>query len=343
MNGATAGAKLVDATARLFEATAAGAPRGRAGEWRSERWAAVAELGVPIALADRAQGGMGLSAQQALRIVTLTGQHAVPLPLAETMIANHALAAAGLPLAAGPAAIVPDGVTLMQEGNGWRVAGTAIRVPWGRDVGTLVIETGGCLIRLTSGWKIETRNVNAAGMVRDTLTIDAAASAADVALVRGPGLLLGGATIRTLQMAGAVGRMVDLTAAHVRDRIPFGRTASKLPAIEHRLERAAEQAVATLTAADMAVDGWAALPDARRLAISAARVRAGDAVRDAITICQQIHTAIGSTQAEPLQPYMPALLGWRDEYGGDVFWSRILGQAALAAAPKGYWSFLHAA
>jgi len=343
MNDATEGAMLVDAAARLFAAPPALDPRAKPGAWRADYWAAVCQLGLPLALVDRARGGLGQAAQQALRIVVLTGQYAVPLPLAETMIANQALAGAGLPLAEGPAAIVPNGVTLTREGSGWRAAGTAVRVPWGGDVTTLVVEAEGCIIRLTSGWKVDSHNVSAAGMVRDTLAIDAAASAADVAVTCGPGLLLGGATIRTLQMAGAVGRMVDLTAAHVRDRMPFGRTAAKLPAIEHRLERAAEQAVATLAAADMAVDGWAALPAPRPLPISAARVRAGDAVRDAITICQQVHSAIGSTQPDSLQPYSAALLGWRDEYGGDVYWSRILGQAALAATPKGYWSFLNAA
>ena len=48
-------------------------------------------------------------------IVVLTGQYAVPLPLAETMVANHALAAAGLPLAKGPAAIIPNGAGFLSR------------------------------------------------------------------------------------------------------------------------------------------------------------------------------------------------------------------------------------
>jgi len=342
MNGTTGAATLIDSVARAFATISSGGTRGRPASWAAEGWAAIEDIGLLRALVGTSNG-LGLAPQDALRIVTLAGQHALPLPIAETMIANHTLMTVGLPLAAGPAAIVPDGTTLTQEGSNWRIAGTAIRVPWGRDVTTLVIQTGDCIVRLTNGWKVISKTVNSAGMVRDTLTIDATASAADVALAKGPGLLLGGATIRTLQMAGAVSRMVDLTATHVRERLPFGRTAAKLPSIEHRLARAAEQAAAVLTAADMAVDAWSAIPDVRPLPISAARVRAGDAVREAVTICQQVHSAIGSTQSEPMHPYAAALLGWRDEYGGDVYWSRILGQAALAAAPKGYWSFLHAA
>ncbi len=336
---------LFDATLRLFsEGLGENAMRqARAGDWLGTGWAGVERLGLPYAMLPVAKGGLGLSTQEAFELIKLSGRHASPLPIAETIIANQALSAAGLAPAIGPAAIVPDGVTIERDGSDWRLAGTAIRVPWGRNVTTLVVEVDGYVARLTTGWSVASQGGNVAGMPRDTLTIDAILGAADVAALQGPGLLLGGATIRALQMAGAVARVLDLTVDHINDRIRFGRTLARFQAMQDELALVAGQVAAANAAADMAAEAWAVQPLAQPLPIAGARVRIGDAAREALNVCQRLHGEAGFSADSRLSLYTTALLGWRDEYGGDVFWSRILGHAAIAAAPEGYWSFLAAA
>ena len=55
------------------------------------------------------------------------------------------------------------------------------------------------------------------------------------------------------------------------------------------------------------------------------------------SIATQAHGAIGFTREHRLHLYTTALWTWRDEFGGQVYWAKQLGQAALEAGPDGYW------
>jgi acyl-CoA dehydrogenase len=55
-----------------------------------------------------------------------------------------------------------------------------------------------------------------------------------------------------------------------------------------------------------------------------------------------MHGAIGFTREHRLHLYTTSLWTWRDEFGGQVFWARQLGQAALAAGGTGYWPMVTA-
>ncbi len=331
-------AMLVDATSRLFaeQLGEQAARRGRAGEWLGDGWAAVEEMGLPLALVDESTGGLGIAAADAMELIRTVGRHAVPLPIAETMMANHALAAAGLPLAEGPAAIVPAGVSLVGD----RLSGTAPRVPWGGSVTTLVVQAGDLLVRLDRGWSVESEGSNIGGMRRDTLRVDAWAEA--VAPLASPPLLLAGATARALLMSGAIFKALDLTIGHVNERVQFGRTLGKFQVVQHELAKVAGHAASSAAAADLAAEAFVA-GSGSAIAVAAARLRIAEAVGETVSICQQMHGAIGFTAEHPLHLYTTALLGWREEYGGQLHWSDLLGRSALAAGPDGFWRFLCAA
>lgn len=331
-------AMLVDATGRLFAEHLGeqAVRRGRAGEWLAEGWAAVEEMGLPLALVDEESGGLGIAPADAMELIRTIGGHAVPLPIAETMIANHALAAAGLPLAEGPAALVPLGAVL----TGDMLSGTAARVPWGANAVTLVVQAGDMLVRLDRGWAVERAGSNIGGMRRDTLRISAPAEM--VAPLASPSLLGAGATARALQMSGAIFTALEMTIAHVNERVQFGRTLGKFQVVQHELAKVAGHAASSAAAADLAAEAYIGGGDPS-VAIAAARLRIAEAVGETVSICQQMHGAIGFTAEHRLHLYTNALLGWREEYGGQRHWEDVLGRAALGAGPDGFWHMVCAA
>ena len=56
----------------------------------------------------------------------------------------------------------------------------------------------------------------------------------------------------------------------------------------------------------------------------------------------QMHGAIGFTREYPLHRFTTALWTWRDDFGGQVMWAKLLGGAALTAGGTGYWPMVTA-
>lgn len=315
------GAMLIEATERLLADTLddAAMRRARGGEWLAVAWDAVEAQGLPLALVSEDKGGFGIDAIDALALIRLTGRYAVPLPIAETMIAYAALAEAGLELPEGPAALVSD----------------ASRVPWGRNLAVLVVDAGdGRIARHNQGCKVTAEQVNLAHMPRDTLSL---ADAPQIAALPGLSVKARGAAMRALQVAGALDRVLELTVGHVSERVQFGRPLSKFQAIQQELARLAGEVAAASAAADLAAEALAGLANDPLLAIAAARVRQGEAVGKAVAIAQQLHGAIGFTEEHRLHWFTTALWSWRDEYGGQREWSRVVASRAFDADYDGYW------
>ena len=246
------------------------------GEWLEEAWQAALNLGLPLMLLDEQQGGFGVDPHSAIALIRITGSRVVPLPIAETAIANRALARANLPLAAGPASFVPaTGSVRFADG---RLTGVARRVPWGADVATLAVEIDDeagmrRLVRLDrADWTIVEEGSNVARAPRPSLAFDLVPN--DAPPFEG-GLLLEGAAIRTLQMAGALDVTLQLTLTHVSEREQFGRTLSKFQVVQHELAKMAAEVAAASAAADIATDALAVPDHGSMLAIGASRIRCG--------------------------------------------------------------------
>ncbi len=317
------------------------------GAFAGDFWAAVDDAGLPRALVPEEAGGFGMPAAEALTILRVAGRHAVPLPLGETMAAAWLLAGAGLMNPEGPMTIAPvgrnDALTLDRRGDGWHLSGSASRVPWGRDaVAVVVLAThqGMPMVALVGPAGFAVRHGgNLAREPRDTLDFDAHL-AADAVAPAASGVNLAslralGAAMRSLQMAGAMAALLDMTTKYALDRAQFGKPIGKFQAIQHNLAiMGAHQAAAgaaAMGAAEAVGDGLRVLP------IAVAKLRTGEAAGLCAGLAHQVHGAIGFTYEHSLHFLTKRLLSWRNEFGNEAEWGLMLGRHFAAAGADRLW------
>jgi alkylation response protein AidB-like acyl-CoA dehydrogenase len=330
-----------DMASRLFtalEESGTAAAQGAA-------WAQVEELGFPLALVPEELGGIGLDPVQALALLRLAGHHALPLPLADTMLANALLASCGVAPVAGPAsvAIAPaDHLPILRhEKDAWHLGGQVEQVPWGRDahrVAVLARSTDGLrVVALDGRTHVTQRAANLADEPRDTLMFDT--------IVAEP--LSGafdhahacGAIIRTVLMAGAMERVLTMCTQYALDRVQFGRPIGRFQAIQQNMAVMAGHVVAARAAADMAAEAWS---DPDLLVVGAAKIRAGEAAGTVAALAHQVHGAIGFAREHALHRFTRRLWSWRDEFGNESFWAKRVGAMAQDAGAEGYWPMVAA-
>ena len=105
---------VLDQAARLFqgEVTRHLLADADEGAWQQALWQQVAGAGLHLALVPEADGGAGLSLSVGLAVMRQAAQHALPLPLGETMLAHALWAVAGGELADDvheqPATLAPE-------------------------------------------------------------------------------------------------------------------------------------------------------------------------------------------------------------------------------------------
>jgi acyl-CoA dehydrogenase len=315
------------------------------GEYPAAAWAAVEAAALHRALVPEAAGGFGVPVVDALAMLRVAAQHALPLPLAETMLAGMLLAGAGLEVPEGPLTLTADpALTLRREGAGWQLSGRAAAVAWARDAAAMAVlaDHGGqpMIALLRHGAWQATPGANVAREPRDTIGIsttlpaDAVAPAAD-----GIGRLqvrAAGAAMRAIMIAGVLEAITGMTVQYAQDRVQFGRPIGKFQAIQHNLAILASQAAAAGAAADMAAE---AVADGIRIpAIAAAKARAGEAASIAAGLAHQVHGAIGFTYEHRLHFFTKRLWAWRDEYGGEAEWNLLLGRHMAAAGADRLWA-----
>ena len=139
----------------------------------------MAEAALHRALVPEDAGGFGLPVTDALSLLRVAGAHALPLPLAETMLACWLLAGAGLPLPDGALSVGPvrDGESLALTGSAdvWHLSGTLTRVPWARNADHLAVlarhgEQDRVVLVGNASWSIEPGE-NVAREPRDTVRL----------------------------------------------------------------------------------------------------------------------------------------------------------------------------
>src|ERR1700712_3400519 len=113
------------------------------GTFQTAAWAAVEEAGLHRALVPEDFGGYGVEIADALSLLRVAGEYALPLPLAETMLASWLLAGARIDIPDGPLSLAPvvarERLTLTRTGKAWHLSGTATRIPWARDVAGIAV------------------------------------------------------------------------------------------------------------------------------------------------------------------------------------------------------------
>jgi acyl-CoA dehydrogenase len=345
-------ALLREAAARLFEkhCTADARRRADAGEFPQALWRALEQAGYPAALVPESAGGAGLELPDALSLLITAGRHAVPAPLAETMLAGWLLASAGIGMPEGALAVAPvrdgDMPVARRDGGGWKIEGRASRVPWARQaraIAVLARSDHGCMAALVAPADCRiAAGANVAGDPRDDVDFAGARCAAAAPTpLNAPALFALGAVMRSAQMAGALQHVLEASVRYAGERVQFGRPIGRFQAVQQSLAVLAGQAAAATAAAEAAIE--AAAHDLDSLPVAAAKIRAGEAEGIGASIAHQVHGAIGFTQEHTLHYATRRLWSWRDEFGSESWWSRRLGAEVAAQGADGLWQFITAA
>ncbi len=338
--------KTVD---RIFDELCPKALResAEAGEWPSALWAALEEVGLDRAALPEAAGGPGLDFADAMFALRRSAYHAAPLPLAETLLAGRLLAAAGMAVPQGALTVAPvhagDRIDFVQSSAGTALSGRAQRVPWGNLCAHAVVAgelAGKAVLGLvaTAG-AVRGVEKNLAGEPRARLEFEAvpllACAALDHATAR---LLAEGALLRSVQMAGALERVLEYSLQYANERVQFGRPIGKFQAIQHMLAQLAGQVAAASAAADAAVEASVAAPD--EFAVAVAKSRTGEAAGKGAEIAHQVHGAMGYTREHNLHYSTRRLWSWRDEFGNETHWQSRLGRMVAAQGADALWPML---
>jgi acyl-CoA dehydrogenase len=338
------GEMLRETADRLFQAHCDTATQRAAdqGTWPAALWGAVEEAGLHRALVPEEAGGFGVAVPDALSLLKVAGAHAVPLPLPETMLASWLLAGAGLAIPDGPLSIgaVRAGESLSLTPGG-HLSGSLTRIPWARDVAHLVVLADKQIALVGRDcWSIEPGE-NVAREPRDTVRFDGPIIAAGPTKNSAADLIAVGAAMRTQQIAGALTRLTEMTTQYAQDRVQFGRPLGKFQAVQQNLAVLAGQTAAAVAAADLAAEAVA--DGVKILPIAAGKARAGEAAGIAAAIAHQVHGAIGFTLEHNLQFLTRRLWSWRDEFGKDSVWQRLLGRHMARAGADNVWAEITAA
>src|SRR6202043_1374395 len=268
-------------------------------EWKAPRWGALGEAGLPLAWVAEEFGGSGASLAEGFGVLGAAGRFAIAVPLAETMLAGWLLAQAKISSPEGAMTIAPaspkDRIAVGADGT---LSGRARGVPFAKDakhIAVLAHGPSGLSIALVeaSACRIEA-GLNLASDGSDTVTF---ANVAPVAIKPAPkgfdqtALMLMGAVARSLQIAGALESMLDISVRYSNERVAFEKKISKFQAVQHNLARLAGETAAAMTAATSAADTFAnatALDDAAFLEAASAKIRCSEAAENGAAIAHQV-------------------------------------------------------
>jgi len=153
-------------------------------------------------------------------------------------------------------------------------------------------------------------------------------------------LMLMGGVARSLQIAGALESMLDITVRYSNERVAFEKKISKFQAVQHNLARLAGESAAALAAATSAADAMSnatAFDDAVFLEAVAAKIRCSEAAEKGSAIAHQVHGAIGFTIEHILHRYSLRALSWRDDFGSESYWAVELGNMIADRGADELW------
>ena len=144
----------------------------------------------------------------------------------------------------------------------------------------------------------------------------------------------------SLQIAGALESMLEISVRYSNERVAFEKKISKFQAVQHNLARLAGEAAAALAAASSAADTIAnstSFDEAVFLEAASAKIRCAEAAEKGAAIAHQVHGAIGFTIEHILHRYTLRALAWRDDFGHESYWAVELGKLVAARGADELW------
>jgi acyl-CoA dehydrogenase len=322
--------------------------RDKNGNWKTPLWRALTEAGLPLSWVSEDCGGSGASLAEGFGVLSVAGRFSLGLPLAETMLAGWLLAQARIASPEGAMTVAPanpkDRITLGADGI---LSGRARGVPFAKvakHIAVLARGESGPSIALVdaSACRIEP-GLNLAGDGNDVVTFD---HVRPIAIRLAPkafdqtALMLMGGVIRSLQIAGSLEAMLDISVRYANERVAFEKKISKFQAVQHNLAKLAGEAAAALAAASSAADTIAtstSFDDSVFLEAASAKIRCSEAAEKGAAIAHQVHGAIGFTIEHILHRYTLRALAWRDDFGTESYWAVELGQLVAARGADELW------
>jgi acyl-CoA dehydrogenase len=318
------------------------------GGWKAPLWRALTEAGLPLSWVSEDCGGSGASMAEGFSVLSSAGRFAIAVPLAETMLAGWLLSQSKITSPEGAMTVAPaspkDRIALNADGA---LSGRARGVPFAGDVSHFAVLAqgpGGLSIALVaaSACRIEA-GLNLAGDGSDTVTFN---SVAPIAIQPAPkgfdqtALMLMGGVARSLQIAGALESMLDISVRYSNERVAFEKKISKFQAVQHNLAKLAGESAAALAAATSAADAIAngtSFDEAVFLEAASAKIRCSEAAEKGAAIAHQVHGAIGFTIEHILHRYSLRALAWRDDFGSESYWAVELGKLVAARGADELW------
>ncbi|MFZ5779527.1 MAG: acyl-CoA dehydrogenase family protein [Pseudomonadota bacterium] len=345
------GRMLQDLIHRLFGEACTSAVRTAVerGEWCERLWHRSEEAGLTLAAVPELLDGAGAPLAEAAFALRSLGYHAVPIPLAETIVGNWLLGVAGIAPPKGPLSIVSGQsgpIRMVDTGSTRTLSGTAGNVPWGRAVHHVVAvvqaeEGKQAVVLIPTADVLIEEGTNLAGEPRDEVVFHGTAVAASQARFLPDGvaaedlLLRLGAYCRCQQMAGAMEWILERCVGYAAERRQFGRPIGGFQAVQQMMAVLAGQVGAAVAAAGAAL----AAPQEKSSGVSIgfAKSRIGAAAGEVAALAHQLHGAMGYTYEYPLNFRTRRLLAWRDEFGSERFWQIRAGQAIAQRGASLLW------
>ena len=320
----------------------------KTGGWKAPLWQALSEAGLPLSWVSEDCGGSGVTLAEGFAVLSAAGRFAISVPLAETMLAGWLLSQAKIVSPEGEMTLAPAGakdrITLNADGA---LSGRARGVPFASEAKHIAVlaqgDNGKLSIALVDAAKCRIESSrNLGGDGNDTVAFDRIVPVAVKPAPEGfdlTSLLLMGAVARSLQIAGSLETMLEISVRYSNERVAFEKKISKFQAVQHNLAKLAGESAAALAAATSAADAFAngAAPDAAFLEAASAKIRCSEAAEKAAAIAHQVHGAIGFTIEHILHRYTLRALAWRDDFGSESYWAVELGRRVAANGADELW------
>jgi len=313
--------------------------QSESGTFAENLWQALTETGLTAAGLEVDAGGSGGDLEDSLLAIREAARFAAPVPLAEHFIAGLLLSEQGQSIDSGPVTIASGEFVISED---LLLSGTATDVAFARWSTQVVLVAQGAdglkLCRVpASDFDIVQKN-SVAGEPRDALSVSskvAAESAFSVGPQTPERIKLMGAALRALMMSGALESVLEMTVQYSTERSQFGRPISKFQAIQQQLAILAGEVAASQMACHSVVDSFSTLGE---LDIAIGKARIGEAVSICTDIAHQVHGAMGYTLEHSLNHRTRRLWSWREEYGNEREWQKLVGRHFSDQGADKIWS-----
>jgi acyl-CoA dehydrogenase len=322
------------------------------GIFQQDLWSALCDVGITTAMLPESAGGLNLGLRDMCNILERCAYHAMPVPIAETVLTMAFVSAFdpdwSSPIATALIARLRTAQNkLIMTASLQKNDETVARVPWAAEATVLCLidqqSTISWIDALLDPWQITGSKRNLAGEPRHNLSINKVTktlSGVDDGLLSRFEHI--GALIRTAQMCGAMERTLQLSIQYANERKQFGRPIGKFQAVQHMLAVLASHAAAAKAAYQAALDvvGSEAWSERTHWSVAIAKARMSEAAGLCGDLAHQVHGAMGFTREHHLHRFTRRLYAWRDEFGHETYWQGRVGAWTLELGADALWDHL---